>query len=358
MKSVQYDNSTPIAAILYSQFIKYDALFRIIQHEFQNSNAGVVDIYIDLYQFILPIFRCLRIDTGFAISSVIINYCAHFRSFFRTRYGVETNIILIWSSNDSLNNIRYIPEYNTYYRNRMASNNKIYDTVTDNLQLLNLLVPYLPNIYIKFGTVEPAVIIKGLIDKKLFNMGRNPSIVISTSQYMYQLPVDQPNCIVIRSKKDKKDKSDVSYSYNMLTAMTAYILELKNTLVQGTDPRKMAMLMNLIGIPKRSVKSLCDFKVALEVLATIPPGFEHDPTELYKSYYNYFLEHKTSRSIISAEEFANRFMCIDLTMQYNMYKQSPEYASMEFLKDLYDVDTVKQINNTYFTKDPIDLERL
>lgn len=358
MKSVQYDNSTPIAAVLYSQFIKYDALFRIIQHEFQHSNASIVDIYIDLYQFILPIFRYLRIESGFAISSSVINYCAHLRSFFRTRYNVDSNIVLIWSSNDSVNNIKYIPEYNVYYRNRIVSNEKIYSTVTDNLQLLNLLVPYLPNVYIKFGTVEPAVIIKGLIDKKLFNLGRNPSIIISSSQYMYQLPVDYNNCIVIRPKKDWKNKIDTSYSYNRLNAISAYIHELKNVDVQGTDSSKIAMLMNLIGIPKRSVTSLCDFKTALNILATIPPGFEHNPVELYKSYYNYFVEHKTTRTLVSAEEFANRFMCIDIDMQYNMYKQMPEYSSMEFFKNLQDADTVKQINNTYFTKDPIDLERL
>lgn len=354
-----YDTKTPLNMVLYKEFVTYKELQRIIPREFKDdTSTKTINVYIDLYQFLITIFRYTRIGDFFSICSCIVNYCAHIRNYFNTRHGVYTNICLVYSSNDSVNNTKFLPTYNYDYRTRVKYNVKIKDNVEENMKLVRLLVPYLPNVFLKEGTVETSVIIHNIIQKKL--LGDNPSIVLSNSQTMYQLPVLNNNTIVIR--KDfriyRATDFDKTYSYNSTNALHAYIYELKKKNIREyLNPKTLSFVMTLIGIPKRNIKSLCSYPTALSISKTVPLGCEFDSEILYDVCNDYYKSKKRKFTPIIKEVFTETFKCIDLNYQYKLYKLLPEYKEESFIKqNLDDIEGVQYINNKYFKESPLNLE--
>ena len=349
-----YDDKTPIEYVLYGQFIKYNALKNLVGLEFANSDADEVNIFIDLNQMLLPAFRYLKIQDYNVISSAIINYCAHMRSYFRTRHRVESNIILVYTRNMSVNNTKFCSEYNSQYRLRMQSNEKIMEAVDYNIDILKVLCPYLPDIYLKLGTVEPSVIIHDLVLNE-FNNG-NPNVVISASQYAYQLPAFTPNTVVFRKKFTNKE--DTSYSYNLINSINAYIYETKNTVVNEVlNTKAISLVMVLSGLPKRNIKSLFDINKTLKIIQTIPDSCLGDIDAMY-GYIKSYLDTTKSKANLDYNEFSCRFKAIDLQYQYSMYGYLPESKEQSYLQRFSDPQTVRDINDRYFSTVPLDLERL
>jgi len=348
-----YDDKTPIEYVLYGQFIKYESLKNMVALEFANSDAEEINIFIDLNQMLLPAFRYLKIQDYNAISSTIINYCAHMRAYFRIRHGVQSNIILIFTRNMSSNNTKFCAEYNSHYRLRMQSNEKIMEAVYYNLDILKVLCPYLPDIYLKIGTVEPAVMIHDLITTTFTD---KPNIVISSSQYAYQLPATTPNTVVFRKKSTSK--MDTSYSYNMVNAMNAFIYETKGSVVNEVlNTKALSLLMVLSGLPKRNIKSIFDIKKTMNIIQSIPDTCLGDIDAMY-SYITSYLTQIKSKSSISYDEFVNRFKAIDILYQHKLYQLLPESKEQSYLQRFQDPATVKDINDRYFKTVPLDLERL
>jgi hypothetical protein len=349
-----HDEKTPIEYVLYGQFIKYSALRNLVALEFANSNADEVKIFIDLNQMLLPAFRYLKIQDYNVISSTIINYCAHLRSYFRTRHNVQSTIILVFSRNMSSNNTRFCAEYNSHYRLRMQSNEKIMDAVDYNLDILKILCPYLPDIYLKIGTVEPSVIMYDLISKD-FN-DNIPNIVISSSQYAYQLPGVARNTVVF--KKKVANKIDTSFSYNMLNAINAFIYDTRDIVTNEIlNTKTISLLMSLSGLPKRNIKSMFSIKTSLEIIQSIPDSSLGDIDAMYKCMEEHIRAKKT-KTFLPYDEFVNRYKAIDLLYQHKLYEMLPESKEKSYLQRFSDPSTVRDINDRYFKNIPLDLERL
>jgi hypothetical protein len=354
-----YDTRTPLDVIMYKEFVTYKELQKIIPIEFSDDNeTDTINVYIDLYQFLVTLFRYTRVGNYFNISACIINYCAHIRNYFNTRHNVYTNICLVYSTNDSTNNTRFISNYNFDYKNRMKYNVKIRRNVEENMKLVRLLVPYIPNVFLKEGTVETSVIIHDIIQKKL--LGDNPSIIISNSQLMYQVPVNNPNTIVI--KKDMRFYTDPNdsrtYSYNYYDATRAYIYELKKiNIYDDISPKAISLLMTLIGVPKRNIKSFCSYKTALAISKLTPLGCESDPEILFGVCEEYYKSKHRKNTPIIEGQFNRVFRCIDLKFQYKLYEQLPEYNQDGFIiENLDDAEGIQYINNKYFRDSPLNLE--
>ena len=56
--------------------------------------------------------------------------------------------------------------------------------------------------------------------------------------------------------------------------------------------------------------------------------------------------------------FKYRFNAVDLVFQHRLYSLMPESKDTSWLINLSDPDTVKNINNTYFIDNPLDLNSL
>jgi hypothetical protein len=327
---------------------------RMVNVEFPNSGEIMVNVYLDMMHFIFPILKYCMIKDYNVIASSIINYCAHIRQYFRSRHGVDTNIVIVFSDNNSINLRRFCPEYNSMNSSIYYANSKISNAINITIDILQMLCPYLPNIVLKTGTVEPAVIIKNIIDDNI--LPDVPNIVMNTSQYSFQLPANAKDTVIF--KKKIIGGNDSSYSCNVVNALQAFAYETRKiNLTKIYNTKYLSVLMALSGFPNRNINSFYNIKTSLNIIDNLPMSCSEDPKAIYGHIVDY-LSKKKNKRIISFDLFYNRYRALDIVYQSKMYKELPEYRETSWLNQLNDPDTVKQINNTYFKDCPLNLEWL
>ena len=173
---VNHDNITndsyrfSIDGAIYGSFVKYDRLDQIVFDAFSNTKiaqATDLNIFIDLYSIMHSLFsEHYRVDFSnyTDITTCLINMCAHYRAFFR-RLRVNTTFYLVFSTNCSPINRKYVAEYNEVFYNKtlVPESKKI---TGDNFKLLSAICPYLPDIHFinSMDGFEVSVIIAHLIE--------------------------------------------------------------------------------------------------------------------------------------------------------------------------------------------------
>lgn len=356
MQDKHYDQleGIPAASVLYKKFIKYDQLNLIVSKEFQGCQDKIVNVYIDLYAMLITLYRCQSITGAIDISSCIVNMAIHYRNYF-LKYGVYTNIFLIYSPTMGLTNLRHLPNYNSSYINRMVKNKQVYNAVNENLALLGTIVPYLPDIFLKIGTAETTVIAYDIMLKLQSKGVIFPSVFVTTSQYAFQLPAKYKRCVLFIKKTDNNN-DDISYGVDALDCLDYYIKETKNK-SDITIPKRndwISAYMSLAGIPKRNVTSLFNFKIALEILNSLSSSYDAvTPEALFEHISRKYPDHR-----ISLQELVERFRCIDLDYQLEEYRTLPESKETAFLNQLNDFDELVHLNDIYFKSNPMVLDKL
>ena len=360
---INIDNVHPIDSSIYWSFITYSALDKIIAEEFKGNTSDKINVYIDIYQILVSVCRFTLIKNAYSISSAIINYCANIRRYFK-KIGVYANIVLIYTSNTNENINQYIPEFGKFYKNRIANNPRIKNLVDRNVELLKVLVPYLPNIFIRIGSVESALIVHDTVKRKL--IGIAPSIVISSSAYMTQLPLLSKSLRVIFKRTSLKYGEDRTYCYNKSNCVQAFLYGGKKINIIGAfNQNTLHVLMALNGVPKLGVKSMgFNYETCLEFCNTIPYGYEHDFDMIAKTYEE-FVQSKyrlrkrlENHKIPTTDLLIDRIKGMDILYQYSLYKLLPEYNELEFLNQFEDKDSVHEINNKYYKDCEMNLEDL
>lgn len=354
-----YRESVPIKYVLYGQFIKYNKLDEILKPYFMNHPvANWINIYIDAYQALLPIYRFTKIDNPYDITSTLINMCIHYKNYFRQR-GIDSFVFLVYSpTTGASTNIRFCPEYNNKYTNRIINNKPIYDLVNKNLELISTIMPYINGCYFKLGTVEVPVIVYDMITKFRNKNINLPSLFISNSQYAFQIPSKINNCPLIFKKKNKEGL-DISYIVDQETVLDKYIAEIKNQSIEHYQANQswLSGFMTLSGIPKRDIKSLFNYKQSLKIIKSIDDVYDQaTPDSLFAAANALYPERKMTKD--DYNNIINRFKCIDIDYQVSMYHSMPESVEITFLKKLTDPDALFALNDKYFKDNPILLDKL
>lgn len=355
----EFSQLTPVEQVLYKQFIRYEQLQNLVTHELSTRypDATEINVFIDLYEMLLPLYNNAKVRyAAEEISSAVINHAAHYRAFFRTRYRVETKIVFVYSSIENNHIYKYIPEYNKKHRGKILNEDiGMHEEVQLALQRLDLIVPYIPDVFIKYGTVEPAAIIRNIIlSNPAFQA--DPNIVITRSQYAYQLPCYCPDTVVFK-KKYEENKGLTAFSFNEVSAISAYIYEVKNKQTQTLlNPKLITAIMALSGIQKRNIKSIFGIEKTLKVLSAMPQSIIGDIDAMYTYIHDTCTEMKLVS--ISYEDFYNRYMGISIEYQTELHRNLPEGKDVQYMAQLSDPDSLKMVNNKYYRMHPLDLERL
>lgn len=347
-----------IEQLINSSYIKYNRLTGIINEVFVGSNASHVNIYIDLYSVLKPIFgNNYAILDYSVISSCVINMCAHYREFFKTRYGVSSTIFIVYSQNNPYINNQFYSGYNEKNYKTITSDKLLIDMVKNNIELLELLCPYLPDIHFIKSEYETGVVIYDLICRQEA-VAHVPHLVISKDVYNFQLVTLQQDTIILRPKKSKGE--DLSYYINRYNVLPTYLLierKIKpESVIPTLRPELLSTIMAMAGVKERNIKSVCNISSSLKILhraieeQKIINGYNSDPLTLYFNIDN-------SKLSISEKTFEFRFKAIDIYFQYLVYMNTAECKSIK-LNNLYDPETLREINDKHFIKYPLNLNAL
>ena len=345
-----------IEEILYSGYTKYDRLNCI----FPNLPPGsFIDVYIDMCSFVKQLYKHEVIINNYKIvTSSIINMCAHYRQFF-TNNGIDSTFYIIYSRNNSEINKKFCTGYNGKMDYIYNINTQINSIISDNIDLLKVLVPYLPDIHFVESPMgyETGAIILNIMDKvnpdnTRFNM------VISKDAYIYQTAIFN-NTFILRPLKTIKDgdQSYIIYSENLLDCIYASKkIQLRNKFLNyGLAP----VIMALSSVPERNIKSLLNINTVVNILEQavddykISNEYNYHIMGLWDGLKNYKPIYELGQSA-----FSDRIKAVDIKFQSMVYANTLESDTMQRFENLYDPEAVKAINNKYFKDNPLDLNAL
>lgn len=350
---------------LYGKLIRYDRLNYLLKLAMGNTLINSINVFIDFHQMLYTLYRFNMVSDPMGILASMVNMILHYRHFFN-KQNIKSNIFIIFSTNNSSNNTKYIANYNSANINKRERNVDIKDIIDHNIELMKTLIPYFPGIYLKLSTVEPSVVMYDLINK-ISKEDKSPCLIISSSDYSYQLPAVLKNTYLIYKKTmmNKTNIEDVSFIVVHDNALLTYISKTKNQQVSIDDLQDSLLLnqnwispfMILTGLQCRSIKGLFNYKKALEILKFIKQNFEIITPE---SLYNAIIDLNYKNPIkLQKQEIIDRYCALDLDYQLKLYRELPESVEVSWLQDLYDPQTLYDITNMYFKgQNKIDLSKI
>lgn len=356
------ENKVPVEYLITRYFVKYQKMNELISLAFEGSKANCVNLYIDLYGVYKTLFsRTYRTDISdyTSFTSTLINMCSHYRAYFKG-LGVYCNIFLISSYNIPEINQKFVAGYNKTFLEKLK-NKQVYEMVELNIQLLEILCPYLPDIHFLKTDFESTVLMKYIINKELEKGNNNPNIIISSDLYPIQLCTEFDNTCFIKPKKYKnEDISLISCPRNHIMHENTFwsiICRERDSLMSDVNKVLISssnymLLMSLNRFPERNLKSLIHFQEANRIISEVV-GFNNikiDINTLYDSSKE--LSSKFPRTTLES-----RYKVLDLNYQYMLFENSIEPSLIQY-ENLNDPGAIQMINSQYFEKNPIDLFRL
>lgn len=361
-----------VEQLIVSYYIKNNQLMNLTMGAFQNTpyaDCNNVNIYIDMANITKSLYKPgVTIGDYATVTSSIINLCAHMRSFYRRYCNAGTKIFIIYSdmTKNYLHSTFY-PGYYQKYLSMISYKGQITDMINQNLELLEILCPYLHGIYFIKTNEEFAVKALDIMYREEASGNADPNIVLTKDLYAYQLPAIKPNTVIFRPKKS--NGADESWLVNHTNVLQSFIASSRNIKEDNSAnkalsksytmrPEMLSLLMTLTNLSCRNILSILNINTAINKLLvcladnSIINGYNADMSEVYYSLLN-----KESKFPISCQSLISRFKAIDLTFNHTCYMDNPE-SKLNYIIDLENPEEVRAINNKWFKNCPLDLERL
>lgn len=345
-----------LESLLLSYYIRYDRLLNMTMASLADIQGDTVDVYIDLYDYLKPIYtKDIYANKRFLIVSSIINLAAHIRGFFRTRHRLYTRIYLVYGESITDQHKVFYPSFGDDSFRQTMNYQKNDEFIKSQLQLLKILCGYIPDVYY----IERKSNFSMFTFDNIYKNPALPAVILTKSKYAYQIPAMLPNAKIFRPKKTKD--GDVSY---IISKPCIYgniynkIID-KDTLntLSRINPELCSIMLSLTGLPSYGVNSIFNVRTASKMLYnTIEQGrilneYSSDIDYIYNNISG--IEKK-----IDPVTFKNRFNAIDLLYQYRIYNSTAEARDISWQINLNDPKTVQDINNKYFADNPLDLNSL
>lgn len=344
-----------ILNFIYGYYVKYDKLTGLINQEFAESDATEVNLLIDVGDILCKIeSQCLYHEIApsndLILMAGLINLVAHYRQFFKTRYGCTTKIWLINSIDNCIS-----PLYDRNFRPKIPGNQYLIDG-----SIFDAMCRYIPDVQYVCGKVDFATIASFIME---YHNSRFPYIILTKDPYEFQLCA-KPNTWVLRPKKNKLQ--DISYFVNNKNAIYYYCHETFRKIpsekkFESYPTDIIGIIMALTRVPTRGLKSMYSLDNTLNILdfrianTSIPLKYPWDPNLFFNG-----LDRCVSGSINKdIPQLVNRFKAVDsVFFQVLGYKEMPESKLYNGIINLYDPKGMQEINERYFKDYPLDLEVL
>ncbi len=363
-------NDILVSDILYGSYIRYDRMYEMTKYAFYGrSDSNNVNIFIDAYSIIRSLFKrgsALKVDDSFSIASCIINLAIHVRAYFETRHNVSSKVYIIYGgarNNQSI--LMYQPGYNEKNILMEDSNAFLKNLVKDNMEVVQLISQYLYDIFCVVNYNQEFITLSShIIDRELKANTNNsvitPNIIYSKDQLSYQLVAFKPYTFLYRPKKSHaNDNSWVVTKSTLFNAYRGGELKMKTTSYTSLDPKMISLFQAISGVRDRSIECILNARSSILLLEKlVNDGIlinGYNESILYRSDVINNIQHKS----INPEDIKNRFLSIDLNFQSNNHLNILDCTdSMKSIVNLYNPQEVRSINDQYFRKYPLDLNRV
>lgn len=350
------DIKTNLEQLLYGYYIKYDKLFAITNECFRDVEADSIDIYIDIYDMLKPIYKQnVYTDKRFVIVSAIINLAAHLRGYYWTRHRVRTRIFLVYGEDLTPSHKQFYQSFGDDEFRMMLNYQENNEFIHSQLELVKILAGYIYDVYYIARKSD-------FSSFTLTNIMANqsvPAVIITKSKYAYQIPALCNNAILFRPRKyNGEDTSFFVNSKNVLrTFFNSSVNENTINALPFINPQLLSVLMAMTGLHDCNLKRMMNTTQAVKMLKY---AIDHQKIiNAYNTDIDYL--YNALEGIVKYSDpvsFKSRFNAVDLLFQSRIYNSTVESKDISWNLNLSDPDTVRHINNTYFADNPLDLNNL
>lgn len=277
-------------------------------------------------------------------TSNIINIAAHYRLFFSKHKLYSRIYVYIPTPQSAYINTSFIEEYRQLYYHNMTKNAKyknLGNIISDSQEIVQLISEYIEGVYfIESGSIENSLI-PYIINSE--NNDNFHNFIVSNDPYDFQY-VNMGFDIIV----PRKEKSFIVNKENIIKR-----LKEKEGVDTELEPSSMvySFILSIMGDKRRNIP-----KISRMGLTTILKTID-------KAVANNIITDKTFNinllSSIVREDYTsillNNFYATDIKSQFNRLGQYDIYFITKQIKDKYDEESLKKINDLYFSETPIML---
>jgi len=241
------------------------------------------------------------------------------------------------------------------------SNPFLKELIADNFNMMAVLCPYLYDIFsIVDYENEFSVIASNIIDEN--NEAGVPNIIYSRDAMSYQLVAFKPYTFLYRPRKNLAvDNSWVVTKSTLYNAYRYGELNMQKKYDTFLSVELFSMLIAVSGLKSRSMVSLKSTNSSIKIMEQainsniMPNCFQ---SSMFFSNPNSF-ESVFNIDRVPTWLATNRYAALDLPYQTSLYKGSPAALLVhQSVVNLYNPQEVRNINDKYFAKYPLDLNRV
>jgi hypothetical protein len=293
-------------------------------------------------------FRMTRKNKVFEFISNILNLASHYRLYFSKHKMFSKIFIYIGYPFDSEFKNRSInPEYRYTYQHKYGdhvTNFSTYDVVTESIAQAKTIFEFIDNVYlISSGIVEPSLI-PAIINESQGNKATN--IIVTKDQYEYQYVNSGYNIL-----RPKTDKSYILSKYNVIDTMK---IESSIRANYTVDTRYLPFILSMLGNKTRNISKIHGVGLGkiLKVINTSLITGSLMPNVFNINLLLDILKHDIKDILLK------NYYCTDIDTQMKMLNYRDRYIILDQLKDRFDNDGLKKMNDMYFRENPINLIEL
>lgn len=357
--SNRFDIDTILSAI-YGYYTQYVVLGPISNNAFARTRADKLSIFIDLDDIFVHLDRFgkdipMSEDLTTAITSGLINMCAHYRNFFNNSFGVSTYIFMVGNSMNEYIESSFCGEYThpQISPTMMVCKNTV-------MQMLQYISAYIPDVYTVDHRYDFNAMVVSITSQAQFSLDNMPGLVISKDQSALLLGAE--GLTILRPKKYKGE--DMSYMVLPELAYDTYISQKTRaniTEFHNNDNLMISTLVAIAGFLPRKIKSS---KSINSVVNAISKCISDPNNRVINSHY---ISDESLLNIIRVlkikDELANpileRYHSLCPSISSNAMKMNGDFIkAYNRLVDVYDPEKMKKLNETTFKKYPLDLNAL
>lgn len=369
-------------------YMKYDEMAGLTSAIFSNSDMSSeeeVNVYIDLGSMVDKLYNPTvdKSTDPTELSAVILNLAGHIRAYFRSIHSVESTIFFVYSPNDWSILRKMYHGWNDFYRDRRKKMPYLFKYINDSITIVKMICDYLPNVYLIRSEAECGGMIYATIQKERENGNNHPNIIFTKEINLLQIPVYDERSFIYY--KNNLRGGSVSIPITRENAFKSYIKFTKRynpaydypdgivfvdpikgfinvtnrvksigRMIEEFNPDTLDIFIALTNLPSRDLKHLLSWTCALKTLNEIKDDIFiiNDIVAVYNDI-NY--ENKIFNKC-SLTQFVRRYQCVSIRHQAELYKQMPDYTQ-EYRIDLNDPNELKYLNDHYFIKNYIELNK-
>lgn len=278
-------------------------------------------------------------------TSNVINLASHYRLFFSKNKMYSKIYLYFQTPQSSYINSSLISNYrDTYYHNltKHPQYKNLGNVISDSIDIIQLICEYIEGVYfIESGSIENSLV-PMLVNQEVGDTSFK-NFIVTNDPYDFQY-VNYGYDIIF----PKKENSAIVNRENLFE----FIKE-KERVQSSSNPNTMTypFVLSIIGDKRRNIPKISRMGLAT-ILKTIDKAIEKQV--ITDKTFNINLLTNIVRDDFKAT-ILNNYYVIDLKTQLNVLCSNDLYFISKQIKDKFDDDSLKRINDLYFSEVPIQL---